>query len=414
MKDINFELIKRDGGLLHFGKESIWLKEIIKKDSDKVLEPMGDKEVDEIISTFYQELVLLSESLGRTRFENEEWRACISKAMVYYPEVLNAFLFAHVEEDADIYEQICSKMKDIIIDGDRSNGSIDSSLASSKRALIVDTVEKVTYINYHLMPEQKEALNDGYIYVHDMGHRRDTINCCLFDMENVLSGGFEMGEIWFNEPNSLREAFDAIANVSINAAAQIYGGFTIAQIDELLGKYAHRSFNIYISEYNDLGIDVQRASSLADKKIEKDFENGFRSLEYTFNSLISPRGDYPFITISFGIGVDKYAQMATSAAFKVRKEGHGKDGFKRPVLFPKLVFLYDKALHDDGKELNHLFKEAITCSAKVMYPEYLSLTGEKGIVSRVYKKYGRVISPMCCRAFLSEWYEKVQLINVNR
>ena len=40
-----------------------------------------------------------------------------------------------------------------------------------------------------------------------------------------------------------------------------------------------------------------------------------------------------------------------------------------------------------------------------MYPDWLSLTGE-GYVAEMYKKYGRVISPMGCRAFLSPWYER--------
>lgn len=405
MIENTFELIKRDGGTVYFSNESLWIKALIRKAADKVLIPIGDEVVEEMHKTLYRELVLLSEKLGRSRFENEEWRECIKIAMDEYPELCNAFLFAHKEENADLYEQICTQMKDIVLDGDRSNGSVDSSLTSSKRALIVDAVEKITYSNYHLTPEQREAFNDGYIYIHDMGHRRDSINCCLFDMENVLKGGFEMGEMWYDEPSSLTEAFDVIASVSINAAAQIYGGFTIVQIDELLSKYAQKSFEFYFSEYLELGIEEQKAIELADKKIEKDFEKGFSSLEAKFNSLISPRGDYPFITISFGIGREKYAQMATEVVLRIRKNGHGKDGFKRPVLFPKLVFLYDKNFHDEGKELYHLFKEAIDCSSKVMYPEYLSLTGESGIVAEVYKKYGKVISPMCCRAFLTKWFE---------
>lgn len=406
MIENTFELIKRDGGIVYFSNESLWIKALIRKAADKVLIPLEDEVIEEMHDTFYHELVFLSKSLERFRFKNDEWRKCIKKAMTAYPEVCNAFLFAHKEENADLYEQICTQMKNIVLDGDRSNGSVDSSLTSSKRALIVDAVEKITYSNYHLTPEQREAFKDGYIYIHDMGHRRDSINCCLFDMENVLSDGFEMGEMWYDEPVSLSEAFDVIAGVSINAAAQIYGGFTIAQIDELLAKYAQKSFKNYVSEYYELGIDEQTATSLADKKIENDFEKGFSALEAKFNSLISPRGDYPFITISFGLGRDKYSQMATRTVLKVRKEGHGKDGFKIPVLFPKLVFLYDKNLHEEGMELYHLFKNAIECSSKVMYPEYLSLTGEKGIVAEVYKKYGKVISPMCCRAFLTKWYEK--------
>ena len=401
-----FILLRRDGKELKYDKNVVWVKELIKIDAAMALAPIDDESVAQINNTFYNELISLSQKLGRNRFESKEWHSCIKNALSEYPEIADVFLYTTKEVNADIYEQICKQMSKIIYDGDRSNGSMDSSLVSSKRALIVDAVEKITYSNYHLTPEQREALKDGYIYIHDMGFRRDTINCCLFDMEKVLDGGFEMGEMWYDEPETLSEAFDVIASISMNAVAQIYGGFTIPQIDELLSKYAKKSYDVYYKEYIDAGINKGKADNLASNRLEMDFEKGFFSLEAKFNSLISPRGDYPFITISFGIGKDKYSQMATVAALKVRKGGHGKEGFKKPVLFPKLVFLYDKNLHGKGKELYYLFQNAIDCSSKVMYPEYLSLTGEKGIVSEVYKKYGKVISPMCCRAFLTKWFEK--------
>ena len=401
-----FILLRRDGKELKYDKDEVWVKELIKIDAAMALAPIDDESVAQINNTFYKELISLSQKLGRNRFESKEWHSCIKNALSEYPEIADVFLYTTKEVNADIYEQICKQMSKIIYDGDRSNGSMDSSLVSSKRALIVDAVEKITYSNYHLTPEQREALKDGYIYIHDMGFRRDTINCCLFDMEKVLDGGFEMGEMWYDEPETLSEAFDVIASISMNAVAQIYGGFTIPQIDELLSKYAKKSYDVYYKEYIDVGINKEKADNLASNRLEMDFEKGFFSLEAKFNSLISPRGDYPFITISFGIGKDKYSQMATVAALKVRKGGHGKEGFKKPVLFPKLVFLYDKNLHGKGKELYYLFQNAIDCSSKVMYPEYLSLTGEKGIVSEVYKKYGKVISPMCCRAFLTKWFEK--------
>lgn len=85
--------------------------------------------------------------------------------------------------------------------------------------------------------------------------------------------------------------------------------------------------------------------------------------------------------------------------------GQGKEGFKRPVLFPKLIFLYDENLHGTGGELEELFNVAIQCSSKCMYPDFLSLTGE-GYVPSMYKKYGKVVYPMGCRAFLSPWYER--------
>ncbi len=38
-----------------------------------------------------------------------------------------------------------------------------------------------------------------------------------------------------------------------------------------------------------------------------------------------------------------------------------------------------------------VFEAGIQCSAKTMYPDWLSLTGE-GYVASMYKKYGRVVS----------------------
>ena len=97
--------------------------------------------------------------------------------------------------------------------------------------------------------------------------------------------------------------------------------------------------------------------------------------------------------------------MITKTILNVHREGQGKKGFKRPTLFPKLVFLYDKKVHGDGGVLRDSFLAAIKCSEKTMYPDYLSLSGE-GYVPEMYKKYGRIVSPMGCRAFLSPWYER--------
>ena len=55
--------------------------------------------------------------------------------------------------------------------------------------------------------------------------------------------------------------------------------------------------------------------------------------------------------------------------------------------------------------LEDVFEAGIDCSSKTMYPDWLSLTG-KGYISSMYKQYGKISSPMGCRAFLSPWYER--------
>ena len=139
--------------------------------------------------------------------------------------------------------------------------------------------------------------------------------------------------------------------------------------------------------------------------MERDFEQGFQGWEYKFNSVSSSRGDYPFITVTIGTGTGRFARMASIKMLDVRRIGQGKAGHKKPVLFPKIVFLYDENLHGPGGPLEDVFEAGIRCSARTMYPDWLSLTGQ-GYVAGMYKQYGEIVSPMGCRAFLSPWYRE--------
>lgn len=179
--------------------------------------------------------------------------------------------------------------------------------------------------------------------------------------------------------------------------------------------YAKKSYDFYIQEYVDIifgatGLDIDRsvgskADKYAMKKVRREFEQGWQGIEYKLNTVGSARGDYPFVTMTFGLDTTKFGKMASITFLNVHKNGQGKKGHKRPVLFPKLVFLYDKNLHGPGCINEDVFNAGIECSMKTMYPDWLSLTGD-GYVSEMYKKYGEVVSPMGCRAFLSPWYER--------
>lgn len=302
-------------------------------------------------------------------------------------------------------DEVYVKSQSIMYIGDKENSNSDSALVSTKRSLIFNELNKELYKKFFMTAEELQACRDGYIYVHDMSARRDTMNCCLFDMKSVMEGGFEMGNLWYNEPKTLAVAFDVIGDVTLAAASQQYGGFTVASVDELLEPYAEKTYKKQYERYLSLGLSEEVADREAMKDVEVDFRQGFQGWEYKFNSVSSSRGDYPFITMTCGVGRGKFAKMASILMLEVRKNGQGKKTCKKPVLFPKIVFLYDEKLHGEGGELEDVFEAGIACSQKAMYPDWLSLTGD-GYVAEMYKKYGRIISPMGCRAFLSPWYER--------
>lgn len=316
-------------------------------------------------------------------------------------------------------DNVYAKSQSIRYIGDKSNANTDSALVATKRSLIYNELSSELYKKFFLTHDEKQAAKDGYIYIHDRSARLDTVNCCLFDVGSVMKNGFEMGNIWYNEPNYLDTAFDVMGDIILSTAAQQYGGFTVPEVDKILEPYAEKSYFKYYEEYMDMAFDVdscfderqeleEKADKYATDKVHRDFEQGWQGIEMKLNSVGSSRGDYPFVTMTTGLATSKFGKMASITLLNVHSEGQGKKGFKRPVLFPKIVFLYDKELHGDGSDkypLADVFNAGIDCSAKTMYPDWLSLTGD-GYVAEMYKKYKRIVSPMGCRAFLSPWYEK--------
>lgn len=400
---MNDKLIrKKDGSLEEFDPNKIIIA--VNKSAKRVMVEFDEKEWNHLIELIDNYLIKEEEEV----IDITKMHLIVEKALVQInKEVADSYKeYRNYKTDfVKMLDDVYKRSQDIMAIGDKENANMDSALVSTKRTLIFNELNKSLYKKFFLNQEELQAVNDGYIYIHDMCARRDTMNCCLFDVANVLTGGFEMGNIWYNEPKTLTTAMEVIADIVLTAAGQQYGGFTIPECDKLLAPYGKKSYERYIDEYLSLGVELSKAEAKAIEKVENDFMQGFQGWEYKFNTVASSRGDYPFITVTFGLGEEFFAQMASKCILRVRRGGQGKKGFKKPVLFPKLVFLYDKKLHDENGKLNDVFEEGIKCSAKTMYPDWLSLSG-KGYVASMYQKYHEVVSPMGCRAFLSPYYEK--------
>ena len=160
------------------------------------------------------------------------------------PEVAKSYRdYRNYKQDfVKMLDEVYKKSQSIMYIGDKENSNSDSALVSTKRSLIYNQLNKELYQKFFMTTEEIQACRDGYIYVHDMSARRDTMNCCLFDVQSVLQGGFEMGNIWYNEPKTLDVAFDVIGDIVLSAASQQYGGFTVPSVDLLLEPYAEKSY----------------------------------------------------------------------------------------------------------------------------------------------------------------------------
>ena len=412
------KVLKKNGILEDFNPEKI--KAAVQKSAKRVCVELTTRQLNKICKEVEQSLLYTEEVPVGTLHNLVE--TALDKVS---PEVAKSYREYRDNKAsfAKMLDKVYSKKLSLNFIGDRSNANADSAIVTTQRAIVYNELNSELYKKFFLTTEEEKAMSEGYIYIHDRGSRLDSFNCCLCDMKEILTGGFEMGNLHYNEPKTLDVAFDLIGDVIMNMASCQYGGFTISEIDKLLAPYAEKSYNKYFQEFfsifesldsfmmydeADLAKESTKelealADSYAMKKVRREFEQGWQGLEMKLNSVGSSRGDYPFTAVSFGLGTGKFETLCSSVALDVRKHGQGADGFKHPVLFPKLSFFYDENLHGEGKELEWLFMEAIDCSSKCMYPDFISCTGD-GYACDIYRKYGKTISKMGCRASLSPWY----------
>ena len=399
------QIVKKDKSLQNFNPNKI--VDAIRKSADRACVKLTQKQEKAVVDYVCKFLI----EHGQEEIEVAKLHNIVENALDEVdPKVAKCYRdYRNYKTNFfSMIDQVYQKKLSLSFIADRSNANADSALVTTQKAIVYNELNTEFYKKFFLNEEERKASDEGFIYIHDKNARLDTLNCCVYDMEGLMKGGFKMGNLEYGEPKTLDVAFDLMCDIAMNAASAQYGGFTIPEVDKLLGYYAEKSYSRYNDEYrhicDDLSVtvDSNKADEYAYNKVKRDVEQGVQGMEMKFNSVASSRGDYPFTAVTFGLGTKRLETLISSTFLKVRKEGQGKEGFKRPVLFPKLSFFYDEELHGEGKELEWLFEEAIDCSSKSMYPDFISLV--TGYAGNMYKKYKTPISRMGCRASLAPWY----------
>lgn len=384
---------KKKGLVEAFNRVKIY--NAIRKSAERILQVLTDDDCEKVVNRVLE--LITEPEIGVRKLHNIVEVALDDAGFNRVAESYRQY--RNYKEDAQkIMEAVDAKTLELSYKEDRSNANADSLLVSTKRSLLYGEMQKEKYKRIFLSVEELEAHEKGYIYIHDMKDRLSTLNCNIFNLSQVLSGGFTLAGINYTEPNSLAAAITLTADIISASASQHYGGFTAPQVDEVWSKYAEKSYQNYLKQYKDIiaesggTYDEEKADKWAESKVLREAEQGIQSCEMSMNSIASSRGDYAFIAFSFGHGKDRWSKLISNTLLNVRRNGQGKEGAKIPVLFPKLIFLYDSELHGEGKECEDVFDNAVETSKQCMYPDFLSL--DAGYVGDVYHKWNTIISPM--------------------
>lgn len=281
------------------------------------------------------------------------------------------------------------------------NSNKDAIIASTQRDLIAGEVSK-DIAQRMLIPEDLvDAHESGAIHIHDMDYFIQPIfNCCLVNMKEMLDHGTVVNGKMIESPKSFQVACNVMTQIIAQIASNQYGGQSI-DID-CLSKYLRRSYerNLEMS-LNALG-NIEQAEAMADAMTKKDLEDGIQTIQYQINTLMTSNGQAPFVTLFMHLKEDDPYKEETAQVFeeilKQRIEGiKNEAGVWVTPAFPKLIYVLDENNVHSDSEYNYLTSLAVRCTAKRMYPDYIS-------AKKMKEHYeGNVFSPMGCRAFLPNW-----------
>ena len=290
------------------------------------------------------------------------------------------------------------------------NSNKDARIVSTQRDLIAGEVSK-DLARRTLIPADIVAAHDtGAIHFHDMDYIvQPMFNCCLINLSDMLTNGTCINGKHIDTPKSFQVACTVTTQIIAQVASGQYGGQSINGIDRILAPFARKSFDKYlrdvIDEQRDIyGIepDMERAKQVAWKRTRKEIKDGIQTIQYQINTLMTTNGQAPFVTLFMHFDPeDPYAREAACIQEEIlsqRMEGiKNQAGVYVTPAFPKLIYVLDEHNAKPGSQYYYLTKLAARCTAKRMYPDYISAKKMRELYQ------GNVFSPMGCRSFLSPW-----------
>ena len=293
------------------------------------------------------------------------------------------------------------------------NSNKDAAIVSTQRDLIAGEVSKDIARRKIIPTDILEAHDSGAIHFHDMDYIiQPMFNCCLINLEDMLNNGTVINGKKIDTPKSFQVACTVTTQIIAQVASGQYGGQSINGIDRILAPFVRKSYDKLLAQVIEEQVEVygmepnmEKAKQIAWKRTRKEVKDGIQTIQYQINTLMTTNGQAPFVTLFMHF--DPKSEYAKEAALideeilKQRIQGVKNDAnvYITPA-FPKLIYVLDEHnIHPDAPYY-YLTELAAKCTAKRMYPDYISAKKMREIYD------GNVFSPMGCRSFLAPWKDK--------
>ena len=286
----------------------------------------------------------------------------------------------------------------------RENSNKDGVLASTQRDLVAGEVSKDITDRFLLPSHLVQAHKDGILHFHDRDYFMQPIfNCCLINIKDMFDKGTVINKRLIETPKGFQVACTVLTQIIAQVASNQYGGQSIAI--KHLGKYLKLSEDKYYRMLKDVITDTDELNKAVEVLLAKELRSGVQTIQYQINTLMTTNGQSPFVTMFLELDEkDEYLDYTAriiEEVFKQRIEGiKNEKGVYTTPAFPKLIYVLDEHNNLTGGRFDYITHIAAQCSAKRMYPDYIS--------AKIMREQhnGNVFSSMGCRSFLSDWQDE--------
>lgn len=400
------KVIKRDGRVADFDREKIM---VAVSKANKEVKTKERASIEDI-----KEIILYIEDLAKKRILVEDIQDIIEQKLMEIKKyelakryIVYRYTRALVRKQNTTDESILGLIRNENKELAEENSNKNTKLASTQRDYIAGEVSR-DLTKRMLLPEKiSKAHEDGILHFHDADYFIQPIfNCCLINIGDMLDNGTVMNGKMIESPKSFRVACTVTTQIIAAVASNQYGGQSVDMIH--LGKYLRKSYNRFKKEIENKHkgqIKKKIIEELVQERIKEELKAGVQTIQYQINTLMTTNGQSPFVTLFLHLDKDdpyiKENAMIIEEILRQRYEGiKNEEGIFVTPAFPKLVYVLDEFNNLTGGEYDYLTKLAVKCSAKRMYPDYIS-------AKKMRENYeGNVFSPMGCRSFLSPWKDK--------
>ena len=400
------KVIKRDGRVVDYDGTKIIMA--MKKANDEV------HLHDQITDQKMKDIERLISEMARSQIQVEEIQDLIEHSLVQEQKyelakkyIIYRYKHALMRKANTTDESILSLIRNDNKELAEENSNKNTLLASTQRDYIAGEVSRDLTKRVLLPDKIVKAHESGAIHFHDADYFLQPIfNCCLINIGDMLDHGTVINGKLIETPKSFRVACTVTTQIIASVASNQYGGQSVDLIH--LGKYLRYSrekFRQKAEKELDESFSEEQIEQIVSVWTKEELQAGVQTMQYQINTLMTTNGQSPFVTLFLHIDEqDPYIEenaLIIEEVFRQRYQGiKNEKGVYVTPAFPMLVYVLDEHNCLKGGAYDYLTRLAAKCSAKRMYPDYIS-------AKKMRENYeGNVFSCMGCRSFLSPWKDE--------